>query len=241
VNLKVQFDGQIQNYQHTKGLALSFYANSGVDFIHHVSAENPLACILIATSPKHLKQLPEQESALFNELLHNLANPSANYVEGPSFFMSPDMQECIDKMLNNSYEGKAKMLFFKSQASTLLAHFFGHLSLPSQQSVSAGDRKKLEEAKSILIDQLDSPPSLSELAQQIGLNTHKLKKEFKHVFGVPVFKYLQQHRLKTAHQLITSEDMTVQEAAWHVGYDSLSSFSNAFAQTYGYRPSEIRH
>ena len=40
--------------------------------------------------------------------------------------------------------------------------------------------------------------------------------------------------------MIKGQNATVQEAAWHVGYDSLSSFSNAFAKKFGYRPSQIR-
>ncbi|MEO1451530.1 MAG: AraC family transcriptional regulator, partial [Bacteroidota bacterium] len=69
-------------------------------------------------------------------------------------------------------------------------------------------------ARDILAGNLESPPSLSELARQIGLNTFKLKKQFKELFGVPVFKYLQQQRLNKAHELLRLHGATVQEAAW---------------------------
>ena len=81
---------------------------------------------------------------------------------------------------------------------------------------------------------------MAELSRQIGLNTFQLKKDFKELFGVPVFKYLQNERMSTAHDLIRTQKATVQEAAWHVGYDSLSSFSNAFNKKFGFRPSEIK-
>ena len=102
------------------------------------------------------------------------------------------------------------------------------------------EREKLYQVKEILIQNLDAPPSLSELSKKIGLNTYNLKKNFKELFGVPVFKYLQNERLTKAHDMIKNNDATVQEAAWHVGYDSLSSFSNAFSKKFGYRPSEIK-
>ena len=102
------------------------------------------------------------------------------------------------------------------------------------------EREKLNQAKDILLNNLDNPPSLSEISRQIGLNTFKLKKNFKEVFGVPVFKYLQNERLTLAHKMIRNQEATVQEAAWHVGYDSLSSFSNAFEKKFGYRPSQIK-
>jgi AraC-like DNA-binding protein len=109
-----------------------------------------------------------------------------------------------------------------------------------ENDIADGERRQLEMARDILTSNLENPPSLSELAKQIGLNTYKLKKSFKEVFGVPVFKYHQNQRLSTAHELIRNGNLTVQEAAWEVGYDSLSSFSNAFARKFGFRPSEIR-
>ena len=56
---------------------------------------------------------------------------------------------------------------------------------------------------------------------------------------MPVFKYLQQIRLDKAHSLIKTRELSVQEVAWDVGYDSISSFSNAFEKKFGYRPSEL--
>ena len=79
------------------------------------------------------------------------------------------------------------------------------------------------------------------MANRIGTNTSKLKIEFKAQFGVPVFKYLQNERLKKAYNLIKNEQKTIQEAAWAVGYDSLGSFSNAFERKFGYRPSKVQN
>ena len=139
-----------------------------------------------------------------------------------------------------SKEGKTKMMFFRSQMTTLLSHFFGQLANMNESNIREEERQKLFEAKEILHSNLESPPSLSELSRQIGLNSFKLKKNFKELFGLPVFKYLQNERLKKAHDLLRNQGLTVQEVAWDVGYDSLSSFSNAFAKKFGYRPSEIR-
>ena len=102
------------------------------------------------------------------------------------------------------------------------------------------ERDKLILAQEILTNNLETPPSLTELSKEIGMNTFKLKKNFKEFFGVPVFKYLQNERLTLAHKMIRNQEATVQEASWHVGYDSLSSFSNAFEKKFGYRPSQIK-
>ncbi|NJO00900.1 MAG: helix-turn-helix transcriptional regulator [Bacteroidia bacterium] len=240
VHLTVKYGHQQQNFDYTKGLALSFYADGEVAFVHQVSATSPLECLVIVTAMRNLKNLPNQEGALFDELLHQLVHSQNHYVAGPNFLMTPLMQALVKQVFHNQFSGKAKMMFFRSQMTTLLAHFFGELSLVNEKTIPANEKAKLLLAKEILSENLEAPPSLSELARQIGLNTFKLKKNFKELFGVPVFKYLQHERLTKAYELLRNERVSIQEAAWHVGYDSLSSFSNAFHKKFGFRPSEIK-
>lgn len=240
VNLEMKYPTGNRELNYTKGLALSFFADEHVDCIHTVTPNNPLECIVIATATRNLTNLPNQEGDLFSESLNNLVNPKDHYVEGPSFFMTPEMHQIVDSLFNIEYEGKTKMMFFRSQITALLSHFFGQLAMNHSKEMKSSDTERLERAKEILSNNLDNPPSLTELSKELGLNTTKLKKEFKEVFGLPVFKYLQNERLTTAHGLISKKEATVQEAAWHVGYDSLSSFSNAFAKKFGYRPSQIK-
>lgn len=240
VDLEVKYPNHSKNFTYTKGLTLSFFADEKVEFEHRVSRNKPLECIVIATATRNLKRLPHQEGELFSELLQHLVHPEDHYVEGPSFYMTPEMQAIVRSIFDVAYTGKARMMFFRSQVTVLLSHFFGQLALNHSATIPSREIDRLNQAKEILSQNLDNPPSLTELAKEIGLNTTKLKKEFKEVFGVPVFKYLQNHRLDTAHKMISEKQSTVQEAAWHVGYDSLSSFSNAFAKKFGYRPSQIK-
>jgi AraC family transcriptional regulator, transcriptional activator of the genes for pyochelin and ferripyochelin receptors len=240
VDLSVKYGEKEKEFNYTKGLALSFYADDNVEFIHTVSASKPLECLVIATSINDIEALPNDEGELFSEMLNQLVNPSDHYVEGPSFFMTPDMQSIVDSLFNIKYKGKTKMMFFRSQITALLSHFFGQLATLKTEKIKSLEREKLDLAKKILLDNIDDPPSLTELSKQIGLNTFKLKRDFKALFGVPVFKYLQNERLTLANKMIRNEEATVQEAAWHVGYDSLSSFSNAFEKKFGYRPSQIK-
>ena len=240
VELTVKYGSKAQSFQHTKGLALSFYGDENVLFEHKVASDKPLQCIVIVTAVKNLRNLPNQEGEIFNDMLNNLVHPNDSYVQGPHFLMLPEMQAIVDQVFRNTYEGKTRMMFFRSQMTSLLSHFFGHLSSSKEESISSMEKEKLHQAKEILANNLDAPPSLTELSKEIGLNSFKLKKNFKELFGVPVFKYLQNERLTKAHELLRTQDISIQEAAWHVGYDSLSSFSNAFSQKFGFRPSEIK-
>lgn len=239
VGLKVKYKDETKEYHHTKGMVLSFYADSEVEFEHHVSADKPLQCLVIATTIRNLDQLPNGEGQFLEQFLAQLVHPKDHYVEGPVFSMTPEMYLLVEQFFSNTFESELKMMFYKSHMSALLSHYFGQLASQKTTAIDIPQLEKLNRAQEILLSDLSNPPSLTELAYQIGTNPNKLKKEFKAQFGVPVFKYLQNERLKKAHRLIKEEQKTIQETAWAVGYDSLGSFSNAFEKKFGYRPSQV--
>ncbi|MHC5731764.1 MAG: helix-turn-helix transcriptional regulator, partial [Nostoc sp.] len=66
-------------------------------------------------------------------------------------------------------------------------------------------------AKEILLKHHDNPPSLIQLARQVGLNDRKLKQGFRQVFGTTVFGYLHQYRMELAHKLLIQGNMNITE------------------------------
>ncbi len=238
VGLKVKFEGKTKEFHHTKGMVLSFYADSKVEFEHHVSAQKPLQCLVIATTIRNLDKLPNGEGQFLEKFLHQLVHPKDHYVEGPVFNMSPEMFLLAEQFFSNAYKGEIKMMFYKSHMAALLSHYFGQLASEESNKIDTSQLEKINLAQEILLSNMENPPSLTELAYKIGTNTNKLKKGFKAQFGVPVFKYLHNERLKKAYNLIKNDQKTIQEAAWAVGYDSLGSFSNAFEKKFGFRPSQ---
>lgn len=239
VQLEMKCGTHREYYNTTSGMAISFYGNS-IEFNHTISHKTPLQSITIFCSLNNLKTLPEQEQQFFHEHLGILVNPDSNFVKGPHLFMTPDMKSAVAKIFSCTYSGATRLMFLKSQITELLAHFIGNCNEASTQTVGDHEREKLYHAKAILADNIAAPPSLKELSRMIGLNSYKLKKNFKELFGVPVFKYLQGERLIKAHNMLRDSEVTVQEASWAVGYESVSSFSNAFTKKFGFRPSDVK-
>ena len=154
--------------------------------------------------------------------------------------MTLDMQLAVQKIFNTPYSGNTRLLFLKSQVNELLAHYFALLSSDKKNELNEKDKEKLFQAKEIVSANYSKPPTLSELSKLIGLNSNKLKKNFKELFGIPVYKYIHEERLNKAYELLCHNEKTVQEAGWEVGYESLSSFSNAFQKKFGTRPNEVK-
>lgn len=240
VELEIKHQNQTKVITNTTGIAISFFGNDKVAFCHKIGPDKPLRSISIFSKLKYLSTLPKEEQEIFNELLPELINPKEDFVEGPRFYMTPDMQNAVYKIMSTKYTGNTRQLFLKSQVNELLSHFFAFLTTDKKETLSNQDRNKLFMAKEIMEQNIASPPSLSELSKLIGLNNNKLKKNFKELFGVPVFKFLQEERLNKAYEMLSSCNDSVQEVAWYVGYDSLSSFSNAFQNKFGVRPNEIK-
>lgn len=241
VELEISYENNKLIINNTTGIAISFFGNNKVEFAHKIAPNRPLQSITVFTKVKNLNSLPERENEIFSEHLQQLINPKANFVEGPSFYMSPVMQTAVQKILNTEYKGNTRIMFLKSQITELLAHFFAALSTNKYESIKKGDRDKILYAKEIISQNIATPPTLSELSKLIGINNTKLKKNFKELFGIPVFKYLQDERLNKAYDLLNTSDKTIQETASFVGYESLSSFSNAFQKKFGIRPSAVKN
>ncbi len=240
VELEIKHQQQTKIVTNTTGIAISFFGNSKVEFAHKIAPEKPLQSVSIFSKLKNLHTLPEEEQEIFNDLLPELMDPKEDFVEGPRFYMTPYMQNAVYKIMSTSYKGSTRRMFLKSQVNELLSHFFAFLSSDKKDNLTNEEKDKLFMAKEIMERNISTPPSLNELAQLIGLNNNKLKKNFKELFGVPVFKFLQEERLNKAYEMLSTGNRNVQEVAWYVGYDSLSSFSNAFLSKFGVRPNEIR-
>lgn len=239
VELNIVKDNNKETYHNTKGAALSFYASQGSTFEHTISPNQPMQSICIVSTLDSFRKLPRYEQEVYQEQLGDLVNPKNDIIRGPAFYMNHHMQNAVDKIFNTTFSGNTRMMFLKSQVTELLAHFFAEISKPVKKTLKDPELEKLYEAKDILTKNITTPPSLTELSKLIGLNSYKLKKNFKEVFGVPVFKHLQNERLHKAHDLLKDDGLSIQEVAWGVGYESLSSFSNAFTKKFGYRPSQL--
>lgn len=240
VELEIKHNDQTKYLMNTTGLAISFFGNQKVGFAHKIAPEKPLQSISIFAKLKTIQNLPQSEKEIFENQLPELVNPDAHFVKGPTLFMTLEMQLAVQKVFNTTYTGNTRLLFLKSQVNELLAHYFALLAREKKNELTEKDKEKLFQAKDIVSTNYSKPPTITELSKLIGLNSSKLKKNFKELFGIPVYKFIHEERLNKAYELLCNTDKTVQESAWEVGYESLSSFSNAFQKKFGSRPNEVK-
>jgi AraC-like DNA-binding protein len=138
-------------------------------------------------------------------------------------------------------EGRCGDLFVLARILELVWLFFREVGRSPKDDVLETDRRAVLDAQNILEENLETPPSLPELAAEVGMSLTKFKKVFSLVSGMPAFSYLRKARMERAMYLIRKNEMNITEVAYEVGYSSLSQFSRAFGEHFGIRPSQARH
>ncbi|MHA6482387.1 helix-turn-helix transcriptional regulator [Paenibacillus sp. strain BS8-2] len=153
--------------------------------------------------------------------------------------MNADMNKIIGQMQQCRYHGALQNLYMEGKVMELFSMFMHDLVTRKQKTgLRKGDIERLKQAKSILLDRMDKPPTLLELAQIVGINDFKLKRGFKELFGNTVFGVLREARMERALELLREGKWNVSQVAWTIGYSNLSHFSTAFRQKYGMNPSD---
>lgn len=153
------------------------------------------------------------------------------------------IHQVINEILYCQFTNELKDLFLLSKSIELLvlqAELY-ELNTSNKFIKLNSDKEKLFEAKEILTQQIDCPPTISQLSKLVSLNEYKLKKGFKELFGTTVFGYIHHSRMILAKRLLLGTDKSAKEIAFEIGYSSPQHFSKAFKKEFGNTPNSIRN
>ncbi|MBG0775899.1 MAG: helix-turn-helix transcriptional regulator [Desulfovibrionaceae bacterium] len=140
-----------------------------------------------------------------------------------------------------SLQGAERSLLLMSKTLELLSLLFASHRERAGEAGRLPEREieRLQCVRSRLVEDLESPPSIKELARFAGLNDTKLKRDFKGFFGQTVYGYFRSYRMERARELLERGEANISEAAVSVGYSNISHFSAAFSKHYGIKPSQF--
>lgn len=130
------------------------------------------------------------------------------------------------------------------EGSRMSEFFFRKVLLDSQSQEFFCHRtrrlalERVERVRQALQTNLETPPTLAELARLCGCNPHYLSRTFTEAAGMTITHYLRKLRIEQAMTLMARGTHNASEAALEVGYQSMSHFSVAFRQVQGQTPSE---
>ncbi|MCG9892206.1 MAG: AraC family transcriptional regulator [Thermosynechococcaceae cyanobacterium MS004] len=153
------------------------------------------------------------------------------------------MQSIVQQILNCPYQGITKRMYLQAKVLELVTLQVDSLLtltevVPLNLTLKSKTVTQLYYAREILRSHLEHPPSLSELAQQVGVSDRTLRRGFQELFGTTVLGYVRNLRLKQAELLLREGNRTVCEVANLVGYSQLGHFAAAFRRKFGITPSD---
>jgi AraC-like DNA-binding protein len=189
--------------------------------------------LFVVSAPLLEAFLPTDRSGIMTDPDLNQNNESI-HGEGS---LTPEVNQIIKQVLQkNDRPNELNRLYLISRAYELLFQLFAAMHHSQERMLPQINQECIERAIQILRENLTSPPKLADIARQSGICTTSLNAGFKKHFGTTVFGFLRRERLSKAKYLITHEHKSASEAAWDVGYSSLSSFHRAFYAQYGVTP-----
>jgi AraC-like DNA-binding protein len=154
--------------------------------------------------------------------------------------ITPSMAIVLNQLVNYNLNQSIKNLYFKGKAYELLSLYFNRNEDANIEQcpflVDETNVIKIRKAKDIIIARMAEPPSLQELADEIGLTLKKLKEGFRQIYGDSVYSFLFDYKMEVARKLLESNAHNVNEVGLKVGYSTASHFIAAFKKKYGATP-----
>ncbi len=182
---------------------------------------------------------------------HSLFTAEANYIpflstdnKEKKYYaqepFSPSIAVILSQIINYNLHPSIKALYVKGKIYELIALYFNKSpNADIEQCPYLADEenvKKIKKAKEIILANMAEPPTLSELASEIGLSLKRLKEGFKQIYGDSVYSFLFDHKMDYAKSLLETGQYNVNEIGLKVGYSTASHFIAAFKKKYNTTP-----
>ncbi|NEV92917.1 helix-turn-helix transcriptional regulator [Psychroflexus sp. YR1-1] len=183
--------------------------------------------------------------------LHTLFSAEANYIDfltednrDKKFYkevmVSPAMAVILSQILNFNLHPSVRKIYLKGKVYELIGLYFNR---PAEADIEQcpflddeDNVKKIKLAKSIILQRMTEPPTLQELADEVGLSLKKLKEGFKEIYGDTVFSFLFDYKMDYARKLLEKGQHNVNEVGLSIGYSTASHFIAAFKKKFGTTP-----
>lgn len=235
--------GLFENQPYTTGYHNCLYNPNSLE-------ENNLLCgkgfhmISVHLEPAEMKRLLVAYAPELEIFAQHLEDSKPFLCQAPVLDLPGQVKVTLNTLWQSPAAAGLKRLYFESIVLQLLCYQCDQLlpvkHLPKHSAVSLSERDKLFYARDLLLTRLSDPPSLSVLARECQSNEFNLKKGFKQVFGVTVFGFVLQERMKNARYSLYTGKQTISELAYELGYAHPQHFHRAFKKCFGITPKEMK-
>ncbi|RXK85364.1 helix-turn-helix transcriptional regulator [Filimonas effusa] len=215
--------------------------NGQMESKNFIPAGTQVRSLLLIFERKHLLQFLEPDVAdLF------LSNYFSRLVQtGAVEPIDADYRALLDMLLRPSIDHPLPSNYMSNRCMLLLERFILQVMSKTEErpltgKLSADEVNRLMRVEAKLVkDYTVPPPTIELLSKSAAMSATKLKRDFKLLYGLPIYEYYQRHRMKKARQLLMEGVHSIKEVGIMVGYSNLSHFAVSFKKEFGVLPSEF--
>ena len=159
--------------------------------------------------------------------------------------MDSKYKEWFKTILQTNESDPLWMAVIQNRIMLMIERFFSNLYKKMQNPafhipLSNEDINRVMQIENILTEDIyKAPPSIQQLAKIVSISESKLKKDFKTMYGSPIYEYYQKARMQAAQDKLLTGNFSVKEVAMELGYANLSNFTIAFKKEFGVLPSQL--
>jgi len=153
----------------------------------------------------------------------------------------PSIQKIVDEIVTESVGETFELFYLRIKAEELVCRLLMELENRDEKylvALNIHDIQNLYKVKEQMLEHLETPPVIKELAVCANMSPSKLKRLFKQIFGNCIFSYYQEFRIKEAARLLKEEKLSVSDVGYQLGFTNLSHFSRVFNEHIGMKPKQ---
>jgi len=153
----------------------------------------------------------------------------------------PSLQKIVDEIVTESVGQTFELFFLRIKAEELICRLLMELVKRDEKhlyALNSHDIQILYKVKEQMLEHLETPPVIKELAFCANMSPSKLKRLFKQIFGNSIFSYYQEFRMKEATRLLKEKKFSISDVGYQLGFTNLSHFSRVFKEHIGMNPKQ---
>ncbi|BDD06510.1 helix-turn-helix transcriptional regulator [Aureibacter tunicatorum] len=158
--------------------------------------------------------------------------------------LSPEIESLVRSAFMSMEDIRLNKSIFYSRAYEIIARLIllieDDSSQPVSKTIHPDDFSLMHKIKEQLLSDFSVLPNIGAISEQYNITDSKLQRSFKAVFGMPIIKFYNQHRLEEANRLFKYTTKSILEISEELGFHSASHLSRTFKQQFGYSPNELR-
>jgi AraC-like DNA-binding protein len=221
--------------------SMAYLISSVFDWSYHGTAGSQLRGVTVIFHKEWLAQYLDLEST--EDVLSKYISMKADKLHMEP--LDAQYRQWMQTIFESEEDNPLRTTIIQNRIMLMIERFFDHLitkmrESPKTTALAPEDINRVIAVEAILTkDLFEPPPTIQQLARQVSVSESKLKKDFKKMYGLPIYEYYQKARMKIARDKLMTGKHSVKEVAMELGYANISNFTAAFKKQFGVLPSTL--